>query len=437
MKFNFIEKNDNKVKFEMVFTPEEFEEAIVEAYKKNKDKYRIDGFRQGKAPRKIIENHYGEGVFYDDAINDMLAVGYPNALTELDIEAVDSPMIELKEINKGDDIVVTATVESFPEIELGQYKGLEIERIDYTIGDDEINAELEKVRKSQARMDTVTDRPSESGDTVIIDFDGSVDGERFAGGVAENYGLKLGSGQFIPGFEDQLIGKNAEDEVDVVVTFPEDYHAPDLAGKEAVFKTKIHEVKKETLPEIDDELASDVSDFETLEEYKKDIAEKLQKQSDEMAESYMKDAALQELYKVNEISVPNAMIESEIDNVVREMEQQLAYQGLTLDKYMGYLGKTMEDIRNESREEAERRVAMRIILRAICEAEAIEASEEEVQKELEEFAAQYGSDVENIKKMIGDENLKYFGEDVKTKKAIDLVYNEAVKVEPKKNDEEK
>ena len=277
MKTTLISKDGSTFNFEIAFSNDEFEEAINKSYKKNRGQFSIDGFRKGKAPRKIIESYYGADIFYNDALNTLFDKGYFDALNELDIEAIDQPKIDVKEIVKGEDVLITVTVAGFPEIDVKNYKGLEIENIVTKIGAKEVKEELEKVQKSQGRMETVSDRKSKLGDTVIIDFVGSVDGEEFQGGSADNFELKLGSGQFIPGFEDQLTEKEAGDDVDVVVTFPTDYHAEELAGKEAVFKTKIHEIKEEILPEIDDELASDVSDFETLADYKKDLKKQLQK----------------------------------------------------------------------------------------------------------------------------------------------------------------
>jgi len=339
MKANFISKEGNDVKFSMVFSAEEFENAIVEAYKKNKDRFQIDGFRKGKAPRKMIENYYGEGIFYDEAINDLLQKEYPNAISDLDIEVIDSPRLQMDEIVKGEDITITATVAVFPEVEVKDYLGVEVEGINYTITDEEVEEELKRVQRSQARMETVNDRKSQEGDTLNFDFVGSVDGVEFDGGSAENFELKLGSGQFIPGFEEQLEGHDADEDVDVVVTFPEDYHAEDLAGKEALFKCKIHEIKTEILPEIDDELASDVSEFETLEEYKNDIKEKMQKDADENAANIVKQSIIDKITAANEFDVPQSMIDEETDRMINEMAQQLAYQGPhVLDKYMQYSG---------------------------------------------------------------------------------------------------
>ena len=430
MKTTLISKDGSTFNFEIAFSNDEFEEAINKSYKKNRGQFSIDGFRKGKAPRKIIESYYGADIFYNDALNTLFDKGYFDALNELDIEAIDQPKIDVKEIVKGEDVLITVTVAGFPEIDVKNYKGLEIENIVTKIGAKEVKEELEKVQKSQGRMETVSDRKSKLGDTVIIDFVGSVDGEEFQGGSADNFELKLGSGQFIPGFEDQLTEKEAGDDVDVVVTFPTDYHAEELAGKEALFKTKIHEIKEEILPEIDDELASDVSDFETLADYKKDLKKQLQKKADERDEGIMKDRALEALYNANPLDPPVSMIESEIDNIVYDMNQQLSYQGLKLDDYLNWMGKNIGDFREEMRPDALKRVITRILLRNIIRIEDIKASEKEIEDLMAEFGAQYGQTVDQVKEMVGENATKYFVEDVQTKKAIDLIYKNAVKGEP-------
>lgn len=427
MKATFIEKENNNIKFTITFDAAEFDAATDKAYKQIRKNITIDGFRKGKAPRKMIENMYGEGIFVEEALNDLLEKNYSAALDEVGADVIAQPSIELGEVKKGEDVVVTVTVECFPEVEVKNYKGLEIEKAETVIGDDEINAELEKVQKKQARMETVEGRAAQDGDSVIIDFKGTIDGEEFKGGSAENFELKLGSGQFIPGFEEQLIGKNTGDEVNVEVTFPEDYHSEELAGKPAVFATKIHEIKVEILPEIDDELASDVSDYETLDEYKKHLAETLQEQANNRDESIMKDRALEKLYTENELEAPAAMVRSELDNMMADMTQSLRYQGITMEQYQQWVGKTSAEMIEESRPEAIRRVNTRILLKNIIRMEGLKATEEEVAAEVAEFAKQYGQTAEQVIESVGKENLKYFEEDVLTKKAIELVYNEAKK----------
>ena len=441
MKATQISKENGVVKFSIEFTKDEWADALNKAYLANRGRFSIDGFRKGKAPRKIIENYYGHDIFWDEALNALLEDGYYDALKQMDIEVVSQPSFDAPEIKKDEPVVLTGSVQVFPEIDVKKYKGLEIEKVETKIGDKEVKAELEKVQKSQARMENVEDRASEKGDTLVFDFEGSVDGETFSGGSAENYELELGSGQFIPGFEEQLEGKKPGDECDVEVVFPGDYHAEELAGKPAVFKCKIHEIKKEILPEIDDELASDVSEFETLAEYKKDLKKKLQEQASETDLSVMKDRALEKLYESNDIEVPEVMITGEIDNMLYDMNQSLAAQGLGLQQYMEWTGKTIEEVREETKPEAEKRVKTRILLKNIIRIEGLEADEEEIKKLMEDFAAQYGMTMDQVKEMAGPETENYFREDAQTKKAIDFIFDnakqKAAKKETKKETSEK
>ncbi len=431
MKATQVSKENGVVKFNIEFSAEEFKEALNKAYLANRGKFQIDGFRKGKAPRKIIESHYGHDVFWDEALNSLLENGYYDAVKEMDLEVVSQPSFEAPEVKDGEPVVLTGSVQVFPEIEVENYKGLEIEKVETVIGDKEVQEELERVQKSQARMEIVEDRKSENGDTVVIDFDGSVDGEPFSGGKADNYELTLGSGQFIPGFEEQLEGKEAGEEVDVEVVFPGDYHAEELAGKPALFKCKIHEIKKEILPEIDDELASDVSDFETLAEYKEDLKNKLQEKAAETDLSVMKDRVLEQLYTKNEIEVPEVMIRNEIENMLYDMDQSLAAQGLGLKQYVEWTGKTIDEIREETRPDAEKRIRTRVLLKNVIRMENLEVEEEEIRALMEDFGKQYGMDVDQVKEMAGSETENYFREDAQTKKAIDWLFDNAKQVEAK------
>lgn len=436
MKSTLVSKENNIAKITIEYSPEEFDSAVSEAYKRTKDQFNINGFRKGKAPRKIIESHYGKDIFHDEALNELLKKDYPASVTELEIEPIDQPRVDTPEIKEGEPVVLTIKVELLPEIEIKDYLGVEVEKINDKVTDEMIDNELSNVQKKQARLESVEDRASKDGDTVIIDFEGSIDGTKFDGGTGENFELKLGSGQFIPGFEDQLIGKNAGEEVKVEVAFPKEYGAKDLAGKDAIFMTKIHEIKREVLPEIDDELAGDVSEFETLDEYKKDLAEKLQKQIDERNEIMMKDVILEKVLENNEFDIPKVMVSDEIDRIINEMKQQLSYQGIDIDTYMGYLGKTINDLREEAREDARKRVGIRIIIQNIIRQEDINATKEDIDKEIEEFAKQYGQTVEQCKKMLGEGSEHYFKGDAEVKKAINLMYDKALFVEPEEKKEE-
>ena len=425
MKVTQISKENGAVKFSIEFTDDEFKAALNKAYLDNRNKFSIDGFRKGKAPRKIIENYYGEDVFYNEALNDLLEEHYTAAIEELKLDVIAQPMIDAADVKKGEPVVVTGTVQTFPEIEVKNYKGLEIEKFETKIGAKEVKEELEKIQQSQARMETVEGRKSEMGDTVIIDFVGSVDGVEFQGGKGENFELKLGSGQFIPGFEEQLVGKDADEDVDVTVTFPEEYHVEDLAGKETLFKCKVHEIKKEILPEINDELASDVSEFETLADFKKDLKKKLQADADARDDAYMKDRVLQKLYEENEVEAPAVMVKNELENMIYDMQQNLGQQGISLEDYMKWTGKTIEQVMDEAKPEAEKRIKTRILLKNVIRMEKIEVSAEEVEKLMAEFGAQYGMTADQVKEMAGPDTEKYFTEDAQTKEAIELLFKNA------------
>lgn len=423
MKATLLAKENGDAKFTIEFTAEEFEAARVKAYQENKNQFTIDGFRKGKAPRSIIEKRYGD-VFAEDAINDMLADGYPNALDELDIEVIDQPRMEFGKIEKDAPFTVTVTVAVYPEVEVKDYKGIELEKVDAEVTDEDVNTEIENLRKRNARMVTV-DREVKDGDHIILDYKGFVGDEQFEGGIAEGYPLVIGSGSFIPGFEDQLIGAKKDEEVEVKVTFPEEYHAEELAGKEAVFKCVVHEVKEEELPELDDEFAKDVSEYDTLEELKKETKEDLTKRKSAWAENQMKDKAVEIVCENNDIEIPAVMIDDEISQMIRELDMQLSQQGLSFQQYLQFLGKDMMAFREEVKDDAERRVKMRMVIRAIVDAEAIVATEEEIEKELELLGIQYGLETDKVKEMVGEKNLEYIGQDVKMKKAVDFIYENA------------
>lgn len=425
MKATFISREKNDVKFTMEFTAEEFEAAQVKAYQQHKDKFQIDGFRKGKAPRSIIERHYGEGVFFEDAIDELFREHYGNALAELELEIIDSPAAEFSKIAKGEGFTVTITVPCYPIVEVKDYKGVEIKKITNRVKKEDVEKEIEALQKRNARV-VIVERPAKEGDTVLLDYSGFVGDEQFEGGTAERQELKLGSGMFIPGFEEQLVGATPGEKKDVVVTFPEEYHADSLAGKEAVFHCLVHEIKEEQLPELDDEFAKDVSEFDTLEELKKATKERLQKYAKAGAETQMQDAALAKVVEANEIEIPQVMIEDEMDRMTQELDQQMRYQGLSVGQYLEFVGKDMAAFREELKPDAERQVKTRMILTSIAEEEKIEVSQEEMEEELKLMASQYNVEVEQIKQMIGIENLTYLQKDLKVKKAIQLIYDNAV-----------
>lgn len=424
MKATFISRDKNTVKFTMEFTAEEFEQAQIKVYQEAKNQFEIPGFRKGKAPRSIIEKHYGEGVFFEDAIDALFRQFYGNALADLDLEVIDSPAAEFSKIAKGEGFTVTITVECFPIVEVKDYKGVEVEKVVQEVKDEDVENELKAVQKRNARM-ILVERPAKEGDTVLFDYAGFVGDEQFEGGTAERQELVLGSGMFIPGFEEQLIGTTPGEKVDVKVTFPEEYHAEELAGKEAVFHCLVHEIKEEQLPELDDEFAKDVSEYDTLEELKNANRERLEAYAKTSAENQMKDAAILKVVQANDVEIPRTMVEDEIDRMIGELNQQLRYQGITIDKYLEFTGKSMADFREEVRPEAEKAVKTRIILMGIVEAEKIEVSAEEMEKELELMAAQYQMTADKIKEMIGVENLTFLQKDLQVRKAIDFIYDNA------------
>ena len=425
MKATFISREKNDVKFTMEFTAEEFENAQIKAYQKAKDQFQIDGFRKGKAPRSIIEKHYGEGVFFEDAIDELFKEHYGKALGELELEVIDSPAAEFSKIAKGEGFTVTITVPCFPVVEVKDYKGVEIDKIEQEVKDEDVENEIKALQKRNARM-ILVERPAKEGDTVLLDYSGFIGDEQFEGGTAERQELKLGSGMFIPGFEEQLIGATPGEKKDVVVTFPEEYHAESLAGKEAVFHCLVHEIKEEQLPELDDEFAKDVSEYDTLEELKKANRERLEAYAKAGSESQMKDTALGKVVAANEVEVPRAMVEDEMDRMCQELDQQLRYQGMGLQQYLQFTGKDMAAFRDELRPDAERQVKTRIILMGIVEAEKIQVSQEEIEEELKVMAAQYQMTADKLKEMIGVENLTFLMKDLQVKKAIEFIFDNAV-----------
>ena len=424
MKATFISRENNDVKFTMEFTAEEFENAQIKAYQAAKDQFQIDGFRKGKAPRSIIEKHYGEGVFFEEAIDQLFRESYGEALKELDLEVVDAPAAEFSKIAKGEGFTITITVPCFPIIAVKDYQGVEIEKVSQEVKDEDIDNELKALQKRNARM-ILVERPAQDGDTVLLDYSGFVGDEQFEGGTAERQELTLGSGMFIPGFEEQLVGATPGEKRDVTVTFPAEYHAEELAGKEAVFHCLVHEIKEEQLPELDDEFAKDVSEHDTLEELKQATKERLETYAKSSAENQMKDAAILKVVEANEVEIPRAMVDDEIDRMANELDQQLRYQGMGLNQYLQFVGKDAATFREELRPEAEKAVKTRIVLMGIVNAENIAVTDEEREEELKRMAAQYQMEVDKLKEIIGEDNLGFLTKDLQVKKAIDFIYDNA------------
>ena len=420
-----ISKEKNQAKFTMEFTAEEFAAAINEAYHASKGKFAVDGFRKGKAPRKLIEARYGEDVFFEDAINNMFSKGYPEALETLGLNAVDRPSADFDKIEKGNGFTVTITVTVKPEFTVKDYKGVKVAKVEHNITDEDVDKELEALRKRNSRL-VLVDRPAQNGDTVLIDYAGFVGDEQFEGGTAERQPLTLGSNSFIPGFEEQLVGAAAGEEREVKVTFPEEYHSADLAGKEAVFKCKVHEIKEMEMPELNDEFAKDVSEFDTLEELKKDSREKLEKTAASRAEYELKNAVIEKVYEANEIEIPDVMVEDQIDEMTQEFDQQLRYQGLDLQKYFEYVQKDPKEFRNELREDAHKKVRTRLVVEAVADAEKLEASDEDIEAELKAMADQYKMEVDRLKGMLKPENYGMIEQDIKMRKAVDFMFENAI-----------
>ena len=423
-------QNANEVKLEITIEAEKFENAIKKVYFQSAKYFNIPGFRKGKAPQNIVERYYGKEIFYEDAFNDLVPAEYDKALKDNNIEAVSRPEIDIITMEKGQDLKFTATVQTKPEVELGKYKGIEIEKIEYNVKKEDIENELKSMQEQNARLVTVDDRAAENGDTATIDFDGYVDGKQFEGGKAEKYDLVLGSHSFIEGFEDQVVGMNLDEEKDVNVTFPKEYFSKELAGKPATFKVKLHELKKKELPELDDEFAKDVSEFDTLDELKKSIKEKLEKSNEQRAKYETEDAAIKAVCEKAKLDIPSGMIDLEVDNMLKDFEQRLSYQGLNLEQYLKMIGKTEEEMRKEYEPQAIEAIKSRLVLEAIIKAEKIEASEEEVKEKLEEMAKNYGKKVEELSE---NENLKnYLEEGIKSEKALEFIVENAKYIENKK-----
>lgn len=418
-----LEKNMAKLTIEVPAA--EFEAAIQEAYLKNKKRISLPGFRKGKVPRMMIEKMYGEGFFYEDAANAVIPKAYEKAAMESEIEIVSRPEINVEQIGKGKDFIFTATVAVKPEVTLGQYKGLEYDEKPVEVTDEDLEQELKKVQEQNARTITVEDRAIANGDIAVIDFTGSVDGEEFEGGKGEDYELVIGSHSFIDTFEDQLIGKNTGDEVEVNVTFPEDYQVADLAGKPALFKVVIKAIKTKEIPELDDEFASDVSDFDTLDEYKEDLKKTILEKKEKAAKTAKENALVDKVIENAQMDIPEPMIELEVRQMADEFAQRMQMQGLSMEQYMQYTGLTSEKLLEEMKPNAEKKIKTRLVLEAVVDAEKIEVSAEELEAEYKKLADMYQMEVDKVKEIMGtagEENMK---KDIAVQKAVDVIADSA------------
>ena len=419
-----LEKNMAKLTIEV--PADDLEKALQSAYMKQKNKISLPGFRKGKVPRQMIEKMYGAEIFYDDAANELIPKAYAEAYDEAELDIVSRPEINVVQIEKGKPFIFTADVATKPEVTLGEYKGLEIEKVSTRVTQKEVDAKIQEEAEKNARTITVTDRPVQDGDEVILDFEGFVDGVAFEGGKGENYPLTIGSGSFIPGFEEQLVGAEAEKEMEVKVTFPEDYHAEDLKGKEAVFKCTIHEIKAKELPEIDDEFAAEVSEFDTLEEYKADIKAKIKDQKASEGKRKQEDQAVDAVVKNAQYEIPQPMIETQVMQIADDFAQRIQSQGISLEQYFQFTGMTADKMMDELRPQAIKRIETRLVLEAIAKAENIEISDEKLDEELAKMAESYKMEVDKLKEFMGENEKKQMKEDMAVQEAVTFLVENAV-----------
>lgn len=421
-----LEKNMAKLTIEV--GAEEVDKAIQNAYKKNKNRFNVPGFRKGKVPFHMIEKMYGVGVFYEDAANELIGDSYPKAADESGLQIVARPEISVEQIEKGKSFIYVATVATMPEVTLGEYKGLEVEKMDTTVTDEDLERELKKVQDQNARLVTVEDRPVADKDEVTIDFEGFVDGQAFEGGKGENYPLTIGSHSFIDTFEEQLIGKNLGEECEVNVTFPEEYHAKELAGKPAMFKVAIKEIKVRELPEIDDEFAGEVSEFDTLDEYKNDLKAKLQERKDTEASRQKENKLVDQAVANAAMDIPEPMLENQVRMMVEDSARRMQSQGLSLEQYLQFTGMDLNKYQETLKPQAEKRIRTRLVLEAIVKAENIVPTEEEIDKEIANMAAAYQMEVEKLKEYMGEDEKDNVGMDIAVQKAVDLLVAEAKEI---------
>ncbi len=439
MDSKLIKKEGYKVELEIALTKEEFDGYINKAYSKDKNKYTVQGFRKGKAPQYLIERIYGKGIFYDTAMDLALNAEYPKAVEELELDVVDYPRVDLKDMDDDNGLVFTIEVDVKPEVELGKYKGVEIEKIEVSVTDEEVEDKLKNEAEKNSRMVSIDNRPVEKDDTVLIDYEGFVDDVAFEGGKGEQHDLVIGSNSFIPGFEDQLIGHKTGETFDINVKFPDEYHSEDLKGKDAVFKVTIHDIKVKELPVVDDEFIKDISEYDTVAQYKEETKKQLQERKEKDAQSNMKEDALMAACDNAKVDIPNAMVEQAIDRIIDNMRMEMQYSGgYTLEQYFAYTGMKMEDLREHNKVGAKRMVVRDLVLEAIKKAEDIQVTDQEIDEELEKEAKLYSMEVEQVKKALGDYK-SYYTDRVADEKIKDLIYSNAKKVKDlsKKKEEAK
>lgn len=432
-----VENLENSmVKLTIEVPADELEKAMQEAYNKQKKNISIPGFRKGKVPRIMVERMYGPEVFYDDAANSIMPQAYTDAAKESGEDIVSRPTVDIVQIEKGKPFIFTAEVAVRPDVDLADYKGVEVTKADTSVSDEEVDKAVQDELEKQARTVNVEDRAIEKGDTAVIDFEGFIDGEAFEGGKGENHSLEIGSGSFIPGFEDQLVGKKPGEDVEVNVTFPEDYQAEDLKGKDATFKVKIHEVTTKELPTLDEEFVQDVSEFDTVDEYKNSIRERLQKNREDAVKRSQEDEGLAKVVEASKMDLPEAMILTRCDDIINQFANQLAQQGLSIDQYMQYAGSNIDQLRESVRPEAEERIRSELVLDKIAKQENIEISDEDVDAEIERMAKMYNMEADKLKGYLSDAETENMKLDLAAQKAMDLIYDNAVFVDaPAKEDD--
>lgn len=418
-----LEKNTAKLTIEV--PAEKFEEAVQHSYNKNKGKFNIPGFRKGKAPFNMIKKMYGVGVFYEDAVDEVIDASYPDAAKESGLEIVSRPAVSIEQIEEGKSFIYTAKVAVKPEVTLGQYKGVEVQKTKSDVTEEDIETEIKRAREKNSRLITVEDRGVEDGDQVTIDFDGSVDGKRFEGGKAEDYPLTIGSHTFIDNFEEQLIGKTTGEECEVNVTFPAEYHVEELKNKPAVFKVKVKEIQRKELPEANDEFASEVSDFDTMEEYKKDLTEKLQAEKIEAAKTADEDKVVAKVIENATMEIPDQMVEEQVNGMVNDYARRLESQGISFKQYVEITGMTAEKIGEQMKPQAIKRIQTRLVLEAVVKTENIQADDAAVEEQFDKMAEDFKMDKEQIKGMFGEEQMAQLKEDLAVQKAIDFLVAEA------------
>lgn len=426
MKAELIKKEGNKVSFKITVDNNKFEAAVTKSYNKNKGKYNIPGFRKGKAPKLVIESQYGKGVFYNDAIEILFPEVYPEAIKELNIDPIYRPDLDVEEISKDNGLVMVVNVEVKPEFELGAYKGIEISKVANNVTEEEVNFGLDEMLNKNARLVSVEDRAIENNDTAVIDFEGFESGVAFEGGKGENYSLVIGSNTFIPGFEEQLVGKKVGEEVEVNVTFPEEYHAENLAGKPVVFNVKVNDVKVKELPVLDDEFAKDASEFDTLAELRADVRANLEEEANKNADAQMRNALVEKVSANTEVEVPESMVQHQIDNMLMELNYQLQYQGLGLQQLLEMTGRSIEELRNERKEEAAKLVKSSLVLEAIADTENIDANDSDVESEIEKMAAMYNMEAAKLKSSLRENDVEDIKGQIKIRKTIDLLLDNAI-----------